>query len=529
MGVADTGADTIGDTWETALAAALLGADRAPAGAAATPWGEVDSGADPGGALLGRLAGHGVHHLAGSGFAAEVLVPAEPRAAAGPECPPAAAARLALLLAGGGRDRLREWCDLAATAGTRAPPWLLPALAGHRSDLAGAVGRIAGAELAWLDRACGDGTDEADGAPSADWLEGTPAERRAAFADFRMRDPEAARAALEAGFRAEKAEMRQTLVATLEVGLSEADAPFLETCLDDRSSGVRATAQRLLPSLTRSLLASRMAVRATAALAVTAKTKLLGGTAHTLVVTLPEESPTLARDGVEPRPYARQGGGTRALLLQEILAAAPLHALGEHPPRLWIELALRSEWADPVFEGLFAAIRRERDADWARALAEVLGEAHAGRLSGIRRTNPLREKWARAAALLPAPDWERLVEEAFRGGEAEIVLPHLSHGPAAFSARFTAAHLDWLAAVTRGPRADRDALAKTWLIDRLADRAFPGEDEAASAAAILARLPEDADERLRGQVARLAETLELRAAMRREFGPPITAGESARG
>ncbi|GEM_PF-1573558 len=523
-GVADRGADL----WEATLAAALLGADRAPAGTAAAPWGEAGA-ADAGGALLARLAGYGVHHLAGLAVAAEQLLPAEPRAAAGPECPPAAAARLALLLSGGGRDRLREWCDLAAASGTRAPPWLLPALAAHRADLAEAVGRIAGAELAWLDRACGDGPAEADGPGPADWTEGTPAERRAAFAAFRRRDPTAARAALEAGFRAEKAEIRQSLVSALEVGLSEADAPFLETCLDDRSAGVRAAAQRLLPCLTRSLLASRMAVRATAALAVTSKRKLLGGTAHTLTVTLPEESPTLARDGVEPQASARPGGGTRARLLQDILGASPLHALAAHPPRLWIELALRSEWADPILEGLLAAIRRERDADWARALAGVLGEAYAGRLSGIRRTNPLRALWARAAALLPQAEWEGLVEDAFRAGEAETVLAHLGHGPAAFSARFTAAHLDWLAAVTRGSRAERDALAKTWLIDRFAERALPDEDAAAAAAAILTRLPEDADERLRGQLARLAETLELRAAMRREFGSPFTAGESARG
>ena len=524
-----TGEAGVADPWDAALAAALIGADRAPPLAGAAPWEGDGAAGDAGGALLARLAGYGIHHLAGSGFAAEALVPAEPRDAAGPECPPAAATRLALLLSGGARDRLREWCDLAGAAGMRAPPWLLPALAAHRADLAEAVGRIAGTELAWLDRACGDGPAGSEGREPTDWTEGSPAERRAAFAAFRARDPEAARAALEAGFRAEKADMRQSLVAALEVGLAEADAPFLETCLDDRSAGVRGAAQRLLPCLPRSLLASRMAARAQGSLAISSKRKLLGGTAHTLAVTLPEESPALARDGIEPRAYERQGGGTRAGLLREILSATPLHAFAAHPPRLWIELALRSEWADPVLEGFLAAIRRERDADWARAVAGVLGEAYAGRLSGIRRTNPLRETWARAAALLPAAEWERLVEDAFRAGDSEVVLAHLSHGPATVSARFTAAHLDWLAVMIRGPRSGREALARTWMIDRLAERAFPGEDEAASAAAILARLPANVEERLRGQFARLAETLELRAAMRREFGPPITAGESARG
>ncbi|GEP05182.1 DUF5691 domain-containing protein [Methylobacterium oxalidis] len=523
------------DGWEAALATALLGADRAPtglAGAPLEPWGEPGPASDPGATLLARLAGHGVRHLAGRALAPGLLVPAEPRPPAGPECPSAAAARLALLLSGGARDRLAEWCGLAAAAGVRAPPWLVPALAAHRADLAEAVGRIAGSELAWLDRACADNPAEAAEPVSGDWSEGSPSERRTAFLAVRADAPEAARAALEAAFRTEKAEIRQSLVAALEVGLSEADAPFLEICLDDRASGVRAAAQRLLSRLPRSLLASRMAARAQAALAITAKRRLFGGTTHALAVTLPEESPMLARDGVEPRAYERRGGGTGAGLLREILGAAPLHAFAEHPPRLWIELALRSEWSDPIIEGFLAAVRREGDADWARALATVLGEAHAGRLSGVRPTDPLREVWARAAGLLPAAEWERLVEAAFRGGEAETILAHLGHGPAAFSERFTAAHLDWLAAVTRGARADRDALARSWMIDRLAERAHPDAEAAASAAALLARLPdetpEDPDGRLRRQVARLAETLELRAAMRREFEPFTIAAENAR-
>ena len=509
------------DGWEATLAAALIGADRAPPGPADEAFADLGPAGDRSGSLLAQLAAQGVHRLAGAGLAAEALTPVPPRDPTGPECPPAAAARLALLLAAGpsARSRLEEWCDLAAEAGIRAPAWLLPALAPYRSQWPRPIERIAGPEIAWLDRACAGGAAEPE-PPAQDWTEGPPAVRRDAFAAFRERDPDGARAALEAAFRSEKAEMRQTLVDTLDVTLGEADAPFLEACLDDRAGGVRAAAQRLLARLTGSPFAARMAARARTALTVETKRRLLGGTTHALSVTLPEESPTLARDGIEPRPYRQKAGGARAGLLQEILAQTPLHAFADHPPRLWIELALRSEWAAPILEGFVAAVRREDDPDWARALTAVLGEAHLGRLSGVRPTTELRDDWARAAALLPDAEWERLVEDLFRKAAVEVILAHWAHAPPALSERFTLAQLDWLAAVTRGPAGMRDALGRTWLIDRFGERAWPGEDAAAQAAAILARLPGDADERLRRQCAGLADILDLRVAMRRDFTGP---------
>ena len=66
--------DRATDGWEPTLAAALLGADRAPhlpPDALSGP----PSGEDAGGALLVRLAAHGLYHLAGTGRAAETLHP----------------------------------------------------------------------------------------------------------------------------------------------------------------------------------------------------------------------------------------------------------------------------------------------------------------------------------------------------------------------------------------------------------------------------------------------------------------------
>lgn len=523
------------DGWESALAAALIGADRAPP----QPDAPFSAGGNAASALLARLAAHGVHRLAGAGLAADALDPLPERAPVGPDCPPAASLRL-LGLVGAGQSAqatVVEWCGHAAAARVRIPSWLLPVILAYvrnHPEMADGFAALAGPELAWLGRACGEAADAFAGDPAEesdeDWQSGTWQERRAAFGRFRRRAPEAARAALEAGFRREKAAIREHLVAVMEIGLSEADEPFLETCLDDRAAGVRTAARNRLLRLRGSRLALRMAGRARAAVTLVHRKGMLGGLlgrgTTTLSVTLPEESPDLARDGIEPSAYDRHGGGhgsghggRRAGLLRDILACAPLHAFADHPPRLWIEAALRSEWQSQILEGLYASVRDEGDTAWAQAMAATLGEAWTGRLAGIKRTPTLLDLWARATALLPGTEWERAVTDLLRAKQIEPVIAMMGSGPRALSEPFTADFLDWLALATRGSADLRRDLGRSWLLGRLHTRLHPGEAAAARTAAILARLREDEpeDSHLHRQLSGLAEALELRATMRREF------------
>ncbi len=120
---------TAADGWEPILAAALLGAERAPP-APPGPLADLITEPDPGAALLARLAAGGLHHLAGLDLAPDAMAPLAPREPAGRDCPPAAAMRLYGLLGGGhaARERLGEWFDLAAAARMRPPAWLHQAL-----------------------------------------------------------------------------------------------------------------------------------------------------------------------------------------------------------------------------------------------------------------------------------------------------------------------------------------------------------------------------------------------------------------
>ena len=77
------------------------------------------------------------------------------------------------------------------------------------------------------------------------------AERRLELARIRRAQPEAARALIEAKAGTLPAEQRLAAVGVLRAGLSEADAPYLESLAADRSQKVRALATQLLARLGR--------------------------------------------------------------------------------------------------------------------------------------------------------------------------------------------------------------------------------------------------------------------------------------
>lgn len=91
-----------------------------------------------------------------------------------------------------------------------------------------------------------------DGLTAANWEDFWPAARNAALAELRRRDPGAARVLLETRLPGEGADTRLRLLGQLTQGLSEADAPFLETlAAGDRAPKVKALAASLLARLGR--------------------------------------------------------------------------------------------------------------------------------------------------------------------------------------------------------------------------------------------------------------------------------------
>ncbi|MGW7204093.1 DUF5691 domain-containing protein [Streptomyces sp. NPDC054837] len=389
------------DVWEELVTTALLGTDRR------TPPGAAPGRAAPV-ALLDEAATQTVRRRAGlrpaPAAARPEPAPADPR----PALPAAAARRLSLLLAdrpgtgGGGRrgtapdlmELLPQWLATANARGFAAPPEMLPALldaARGRTDLRPAALAFAGPRAVWLARLNPDWRFALRAAPGGDpalphprdtdrvrqlWQEGLFAERVALLAAIRAREPAAARELLATTWATERAEDRLMFLDSLRTGLGADDEPFLEQALADRSRNVRATAAELLSALPGSALAARMAVRATACVA-------LDRTRETPTITV--EAPfecdaSMERDGVVLKAPA--GRGERSWWFGQLVEAAPLGTwaarLGGRSPQEIVALPVTDDWRPELHAAWCRAAVRQRDAAWARALLGAPGAPEAG-------------------------------------------------------------------------------------------------------------------------------------------------------
>jgi len=387
--------------WEELVTVALLGTDR-----------RVPPGCEPGReapvALLDSAAVETVRRRAGlrPARAAERPLPAprDPR----PALPAAAGRRLAMLLAdrpgtaGGGlrgtspdlMELLPQWLTAANARGFAAPPHVLPALldaARGRTDLRPAALAFAGPRALWLARLNPDwrfalratpgggaalpDLDHGDGVQQL-WQEGLFAERVALLAAVRAHRPAAARELLATTWPTERAEDRLMFLDSLRTGLDAADEPFLEQALADRSRNVRATAAELLSALPGSALAARMAVRATACVAVDRMRE-----EPALVVEAPHEcDASMERDGVVPKAPA--GRGERSWWFGQLVEATPLgtwsRRLGGRTPHEIVALPVADDWQGELHAAWCRAAVRQRDAEWSRALLGVPSAPEAG-------------------------------------------------------------------------------------------------------------------------------------------------------
>ncbi|MBA4861483.1 hypothetical protein H1V43_08790 [Streptomyces sp. PSKA54] len=526
-------------SWEELVTTALLGTDRRT-----TPVGTA--GKDAPTALLDTAAVQTVRRRAGLRPASAAALLERATEDHRPALPSAARRRLAVLLAdrpgagSGGRrgtapdlmELLPQWLAAANEHGYAAPPELLPALldaARGRTDLRPQTLAFAGPRAIWLARlnpdwrfalrsTPGGGTAVPALGDSVEverlWQEGLFAERVTLLAAMRAQDPSAARDLLGTTWSTERAEDRLMFLDSLRTGLSDADEPFLERALADRSRNVRATAAELLSALPGSALAARMAARAASCVSLDHTQ-----TQPTVVVEAPHECDAgMERDGVVPKPPA--GRGERSWWLGQLAEAAPLaiwsERLGARTPEEIVALPVADDWQGELHGAWCRAAVRQRDAAWSRALLgppASPGAAGPGAVSLAER--------AKLLAALPA------------GERAEWVAGFISaHGLSEAFQLLGVCATPWAEplghAVVDALNIARDAGSYPWSFSGvmgLAERCL----DPATAARLdgLTAIPDEPEDASPGAVGywseafqRLVGTLRLRATMRAELTAP---------
>ncbi|MFI9581051.1 DUF5691 domain-containing protein [Streptomyces sp. NPDC052236] len=380
--------------WEELVTSALLGTDRRT-----PPADAMTAGKDAPTALLDAAALHTVRRRAGLLPAPAAARPEPAPHDTRPQLPAPARRRLAQLLAdrsapsAGGRrgtapdltELLPQWLAAANEHGYQAPPSVLPALldaSRARTDLRPQALAFAGPRGLWLARLNPEwkfalrGASGGSTLPAAEdaeavrrlWEEGLFAERVALLGAVRARDAGAALALLAGTWSTERAEDRLMFLDSLRRGLSDADEPFLERALSDRSRNVRATAAELLAALPRSALAGRMAARAASCVGLD-RSGDAGGAA--IAVEAPHECDAdMQRDGVAASPPS--GRGERSWWLGQLVEAAPLSTwpdrLGGRTAEELVALPVTDDWRDELHAAWCRAAVRQRDPEWSRAL-----------------------------------------------------------------------------------------------------------------------------------------------------------------
>ncbi|MBF6178047.1 DUF5691 domain-containing protein [Nocardia otitidiscaviarum] len=345
-----------------------------------------------------------------------------------PLLPPAAAARLGSLLTGTS-SFLAEWFAAAEPFDYRAPDAMCSRLLERAKSVAvhrEALLRLAGARGRWLAaRHPGwRGLIRAAADDDSVWSHGRPAERRAWLARLRRTDPGAARTALAASWPTESGPGKVELLAVLADGLSTADAPLLESGLDDRRAEVRRLAADLLARLPDSAFAGRMARRASAWLTMGAHPD-----GPRLTTTGPGVLDDAARrDGVaDAFPFtAYRADGAPDLAaewLHRVVAATPLrHWEPLGPPEEAVRVPMAEGLRGPMLHGWADAALAQRDPAWARALFAIIAAPAA---AGDPDMEQLRELFA----MQPLDDQVRHLRRLDSSWLAEIesllrALPH---------------------------------------------------------------------------------------------------------
>jgi hypothetical protein len=286
-----------------------------------------------------------------------------------PRCNDRAASYVKLAMSAEYIEVLPECLAAVAGVGQRIPEKSLSNLLDlgkRQSHLREAIAPVLGKRGVWLAAQNSEWNYIAGDDRETVWETGSSAARLAWLKQQRYQEPDRAREHLESTWKDEVASDRTTLIEALQIGLSIADEPFLESALDDRSKEVRRVAAELLACLPASRLCQRSIERAHPLLELDTEAGEL-----VFKVILPETCDKSAiRDGIEPKSKDAKLGDRSWWFLQT-LSATPLSLWNQ----TWsksasdlIEIAQHQRSDGLVLRGFAIAAELQKEANWIEAI-----------------------------------------------------------------------------------------------------------------------------------------------------------------
>ncbi len=198
--------------------------------------------------------------------------------------------------------------------------------------------------------------------PETDWHTGSREERLHLLAYLRQHDPQAGLELLQSTWQEEPQSDKRAFLSVLKSGLSLADEPFLEHCLDEKRKELRQEAAALLQALPASRLVGRMFERASQCLKQDGKK---------LRLNIPENIDAGAlRDGLL-KTSPKWKGGARATYLGQVVSAVPpaqWEAFFKKTPVEIVQLFAGTDWPDTLLLACTQASVKHVDEAWMEVL-----------------------------------------------------------------------------------------------------------------------------------------------------------------
>ncbi|OUC13597.1 MAG: hypothetical protein B0A82_16205 [Alkalinema sp. CACIAM 70d] len=373
-----------GNLWQTLVATALIGTDRqAPSEMGdASPIGQFLAQLPPTSqetTLLNQAAALALYRKAGQ--KPTVLTATASSACAFDElpiCPPPTLAYLHQTIQGDRAAFLPECLALVTQAGWRVPERFLPALldrGAKQTELRSAILPVLGERGRWLAQQRDDWNYAIAQLDTTVWETGSRSQRLQVLEQIRQQDPDLARTQLAATIAQEAAKDRAAFLKILQIHLSDADLPFLEQCLSDRSQEVQQVAIGLLTQLPNSTLCQ---------LAISVMQEAIEPTGFTtgqVEVNLPKNLEATLKPfkgaKISPLSSDRKLGKT-ATDLAQIISWVPLASWPQQfkitIPDL-LEQTTHSSWRNAIVTGLVHAALHQRNAIVATELLYQIPEA----------------------------------------------------------------------------------------------------------------------------------------------------------